>query len=232
LWRQDISQSFDIAERLQQLYPAISGLNEDARKRLVDRAQTINVPTGAIAFHKGDACKSFILVLEGQVRVQLSSEGGREVVLYRVKPGGTCALTTSCLIGKEEYPAEAVIEEDITALMIPDRDFRQALLDSEVFRQFVFQGFSRRLCNIVSRMETVALKTIDQRLAQHLLKGDDNSLSNITHQVLAAEIGTAREVVSRKLKRFESDGLIRSSRGRVEIVDRDSLRERYGTSSS
>ena len=190
------------------------------------------MPTGAIAFHKGDACKSFILVLEGQVRVQLSSEGGREVVLYRVKPGGTCALTTSCLIGKEEYPAEAVIEEDITALMIPDRDFRQALLDSEVFRQFVFQGFSRRLCNIVSRMETVALKTIDQRLAQHLLKGDDNSLSNITHQVLAAEIGTAREVVSRKLKRFESDGLIRSSRGRVEIVDRDSLRERYGTSSS
>ena len=111
---------------------------------------------------------------------------------YRVKPGGTCALTTSCIIGKEEYPAEAVIEKDVTALMIPDSEFRQALLDSELFRQFVFQGFSRRLCAIVSRMENVALKTIDERLALQLLKGDDDSLSNITHQVLAAEIGTAR----------------------------------------
>jgi len=197
--------------------------------RLVASAQTINVPAGAVAFHKGDPCKNFILVLEGRVRVQLSSEGGREVVLYRVKPGGTCALTTSCLIAKENYPAEAVIEEDITAMMIPDLHFRQALLDSEPFRQLVFQGFSRRLCAIVSRMENVAFKTIDERLAEHLLKGDDDSLSNITHQVLAAEIGTAREVVSRKLKRFESDGLIRSSRGRVEIVDRENLRALSGT---
>ena len=217
---------------MQQLYPGISSLDEGVRHRLINSAQTVNVPAGAFAFHKGDPCSNFILVLDGLVRVQLSSEGGREVVLYRVKPGGTCALTTSCIIGREEYPAEAVVEEDITAMMFPDREFRQALLDSEVFRQFVFQGFSRRLCDIVSRMETVALKTIDERLAEHLLKGDDDSLSNITHQVLAAEIGTAREVVSRKLKRFESDGLIRSSRGRVEIVDRDALRERYGAANS
>ena len=196
---------------------------------MIASSQTVKVQTGAIAFHKGDACKNFILVLAGRVRVQLSSEGGREVVLYRVRPGGTCALTTSCLIGKEEYPAEAVIEEDVTALMIPDSQFRQALLDSEQFRQFVFQGFSRRLCAIVSRMENVALKTIDQRLAYQLLKGDGDSRSNITHQVLAAEIGTAREVVSRKLKRFESDGLIRSSRGRVEIIDRENLQALSGT---
>ena len=232
MWSQDISQPFDSAERLQQLYPGISSLDEDVRHRLINSAQTVNVPAGAFAFHKGDPCSNFILVLDGLVRVQLSSEGGREVVLYRVKPGGTCALTTSCIIGREEYPAEAVVEQDITAMMFPDSEFRQALLDSEIFRQFVFQGFSRRLCDIVSRMETVALKTIDERLAAHLLKGDDDSLSNITHQVLAAEIGTAREVVSRKLKRFESDGLIRSSRGRVEIIDRDALRERYGASSS
>lgn len=217
---------------MQQLYPGISSLDEDVRHRLINSAQTVNVPAGAFAFHKGDPCSNFILVLDGLVRVQLSSEGGREVVLYRVKPGGTCALTTSCLIGREEYPAEAVVEQDITAMMFPDSEFRRALLDSEIFRQFVFQGFSRRLCDIVSRMETVALKTIDERLAAHLLKGDDDSLSNITHQVLAAEIGTAREVVSRKLKRFESDGLIRSSRGRVEIIDRDALRDRYGASSS
>lgn len=190
---------------------------------MLDSAQTVDVRAGEVAFRKGDACKNFILVLAGCVRVQLSSEGGREVTLYRVKPGDTCALTTSCLVGKEDYPAEAIVEEDVTALMIPDSEFRQALLDSEVFRLFVFRGFSGRLCAIVSRMEAVTLKTIDQRLVEQLLKGDGDELSNITHQVLASEIGTAREVVSRKLRRFETDGLIRSSRGRIEILDREKL---------
>ena len=191
--------------------------------RLLDAAQTVSVPSGAVAFRKGDACRNFILVLAGCVRVQLSSEGGREVTLYRVRPGDTCALTTSCLVGKEDYPAEAVVEEDVTALMIPDSEFRQALLDSEPFRLFVFRGFSGRLCAIVSRMEMVTLRTIDERLADYLLKGGVDVLSNITHQGLASEIGTAREVVSRKLSSFESDGLIKSTRGRIEILDRGKL---------
>lgn len=191
--------------------------------RLLDAAQTVSVPSGAVAFRKGDTCSNFILVLAGCVRVQLSSEGGREVTLYRVRPGDTCALTTSCLVGKEDYPAEAVVEEDVTALMIPDSEFRQALLDSEPFRLFVFRGFSGRLCAIVSRMEMVTLRTIDERLADYLLKGGVDVLSNITHQGLASEIGTAREVVSRKLSSFESDGLIKSSRGRIEILDRGKL---------
>ncbi len=210
---------------MRQLYPGISTLDETVNGRLLDAAQTINVPTGEIAFRKGDACRNFILVLDGCVRVQLSSEGGREVTLYRVRPGDTCALTTSCLVGKEDYPAEAVIEEDLTALMIPDGEFRQALLDSEVFRLFVFRGFSGRLCTIVSRMEAVTLKTIDERLVTQLLKGESDLLSNVTHQVLATEIGTAREVVSRKLRSFESSGLIRLSRGRIEILDREKLGE-------
>lgn len=183
----------------------------------------MRVPSGEVAFRKGDACRNFILVLAGCVRVQLSTEGGREVTLYRVRPGDTCALTTSCLVGKEDYPAEAVVEEDITALMIPDSEFRQALLDSEPFRLFVFRGFSGRLCAIVSRMEMVTLRTIDERLAAHLLKRDVDVLSNVTHKGLASEIGTAREVVSRKLRSFESDGLIKSSRGRIEILDREKL---------
>lgn len=218
-----INKPPDSTTRLMALYPGISGLDDDTKSQLVACARRIEVPAGTYAFRKGDPCKNFILVLEGRVRVQISSEAGREVALYRVQPGATCALTTSCLIGNEEYPAEALVEEDITAMMIPDRDFRQILLDSEGFRQFVFQSFSRRLCNIVTRMEAVALKTIDERLAKQLLMGDDNSLSSITHQVLAAEIGTAREVVSRKLKRFEADGLIRLVRGRVEILDRENL---------
>ena len=222
-WSQTINASPDIVQRLKEVYPGISSLDESVDGRLFASAQTVNVPAGGVPFRKGDVCKNFILILHGCVRVQLSSEGGREVTLYRVRPGDTCALTTSCLVGKEDYPAEAIVEEDVTALMIPDSEFRQALLDSETFRLFVFRGFSGRLCAIVSRMESVTLKTIDQRLVAQLLKGDSDLLSNITHQVLATEIGTAREVVSRKLRSFESNGLIRSSRGRIEILDREKL---------
>ena len=208
---------------MRQIYPGISGVDASVGGRLFDSAQTVNVPSGQLAFRKGDACTNFILVIDGCVRVQLSSEGGREVTLYRVRPGDTCALTTSCLIGKEDYPAEAIVEEDVTALMVPDHEFRQALLDSETFRLFVFRGFSGRLCAIVSRMESVTLKTIGERLVLQLLKSDGDLLSNVTHQSLATEIGTAREVVSRKLRRFEEDGLIRSSRGQIEILDRERL---------
>ena len=227
-WSKTINASRSTVERLRQLYPGISGLDENVVGRLFDSAQTVALPSGETAFRKGDACKHFILILEGCVRVFLSSAGGREITLYRVTPGDTCALTTSCLVGKEAYPAEAVIEEQVTALMIPDSEFRQALLDSEAFRLFVFRGFSGRLCAIVSHMEAITLTTIDQRLVELLLAGDSALLVNITHQALATEIGTAREVVSRKLRQFETDGLIRSSRGRIEILDREKLRALVG----
>lgn len=208
---------------MRQLYPGIRGLDDAVCRRFLDSAQTINIPAGNIAFRKGDHCRNFILVLAGCVRVQLSSERGREITLYRVTPGDTCALTTSCLIGKEDYPAEAVVEEDITALMVPADEFRQALLDSDAFRLFVFRGFSGRLCAIVSRMESVTLTSIDERLVEMLLSYENDTLPSITHQALATEIGTAREVVSRKLREFETDGLIRSSGGRIEILDRTKL---------
>ena len=228
-WSETINTSRNTDALLKRLYPGLKALDESVDGSLFANAQTVRVPAGETAFRKGDACKHFLLVLAGCVRVQLVSEGGREITLYRVKPGDTCALTTSCLVGKEVYPAEAVIEEEVTALAIPDSEFRQALLDSEAFRLFVFRGFSGRLCAIVSHMESITLKTIDQRLVEHLLAGEGDILANITHQALATEIGTAREVVSRKLRRFETDGLIRSSRGKIEILDRKKLRALKGT---
>ena len=118
--------------------------------------------------NKGDACKNFILVLDGCVRVQLSSEGGREVTLYRVRPGDTCALTTSCLVGKEDYPAEAIVEEDVTALMIPDSEFRQALLDDRLSDAERMLGKPYRICGRVAhgdkRGRTIGFPTANIRL--------------------------------------------------------------------
>jgi CRP/FNR family transcriptional regulator len=174
-------------------------------------------------FHAGDACQAFLLLLDGEVRVQLTSEGGREVTLYRIGPGGSCILTTSCLLSHEHYPAEAIAESDVEAVAIPMNAFQEALETSQFFRQFVFDGFSSRLTNVIRKIEQIAFTGIDARLATLLLDLDDRGVETVTHQDLAVELGTAREVVSRHLKRFENAGWVRLGRGRITLTDREHL---------
>jgi CRP/FNR family transcriptional regulator len=187
------------------------------------KAQTVKLEQGRFVFHAGDACQAFLLLLDGEVRVQLTSEGGREVTLYRIGPGGSCILTTSCLLSQEHYPAEAIAESDVEAVAIPMSSFQEALESSHYFRQFVFDGFSTRLTNVIRKIEQIAFTAIDTRLAALLLELHDRGVENVTHQELAVELGTAREVVSRHLKRFESEGWVRLGRGQISLTDRDGI---------
>jgi CRP/FNR family transcriptional regulator len=140
--------------------------------------------------------------------------------LYRIGPGGSCILTTSCLLSREHYPAEAIAESDVEAVAIPVRSFQEALEHSQFFRQFVFDGFSSRLTNVIRKIEQIAFTAIDTRLAALLLELEDRGVGKITHQDVAVELGTAREVVSRHLKRFESEGWVKLGRGRITVTDR------------
>jgi CRP/FNR family transcriptional regulator len=164
-----------------------------------------------------------MILLDGEVRVQLTSESGREVTLYRIGPGGSCILTTSCLLSNEHYPAEAIAESDIEALAIPVSSFQSALEESQWFRRFVFDGFSSRLTSVIQKIEQIAFTAIDVRLAGVLLELDRKGVEKITHHDIAVELGTAREVVSRHLKRFESEGWVRLGRGQVSLVDRPKI---------
>ena len=152
--------------------------------------------------------------------MQLTSESGREITLYRIGPGGSCILTTSCLLSNEHYPAEAIAESDVDAVAIPMTVFREALENSQFFRQFVFDGFSSRLTNVIRKIEQISFTSIDTRLAALLLELEERGIEKITHQDLAVELGTAREVVSRHLKRFESEGWVELGRGRITVTDR------------
>jgi CRP/FNR family transcriptional regulator len=203
--------------------PEFSGASGDVVDRLLANAQMVNLDQGRFVFHAGDACQAFLLLLNGEVRVQLTSEGGREVTLYRIGPGGSCILTTSCLLSNEHYPAEAIAESDVEAVAISMSAFQEALESSQYFRQFVFDGFSTRLTNVIRKIEQIAFTAIDTRLAALLLDQEKRGVEKVTHQELAVELGTAREVVSRHLKRFESEGWVRLGRGRITITDRESL---------
>ncbi|EGG98271.1 transcriptional regulator2C Crp/Fnr family [gamma proteobacterium IMCC2047] len=142
--------------------------------------------------------------------------------MYRVTPGDMCVLTTSCLFSREPFPAEAVAETDLTVRMMPKSQFDRLVNESAEFRELVFKSFGRRLANLIGTVEKLALESIEQRLAKYLLLQPVNPLA-ITHQDLALEIGTAREVVSRHLKRFEAEGWIQLGRGYIELLDRQAL---------
>ncbi len=200
-------------------------LDEATKAALEKRAITLRAPAGAWIFRDGLACDAYPIVVSGRVRVQKTGANGREIALYRVGPGETCVITTACLMRDAVYDAEAIAETDVTAKVLPKAVFRELLATSESFREFVFRSFSTRLGQLLARIEEVAFERIDRRLAQRLLDAvDEDDAIAATHRELAVELGTAREVVSRKLKDFERNGWIELYRGGVRLVHRDALR--------
>ena len=199
----------------------------DGDERLLDDvvagARLVRLDSGSYVFHSGDHCESFLLLVEGGVRVRLTAASGREVTLYRIAPGGSCILTTSCLLGNENYPAEAITESNVVAVAIPSTAFEDLLEKSKPFRRLVFDGFATRLKNVITKIEELSFTGIDARLARVLLECDARGVDRITHQEISVELGTAREVVSRHLKRFELERWVELGRGRVTIVDRARL---------
>jgi CRP/FNR family transcriptional regulator len=208
-----------VAERI----PALAEGGDELLQQLLDSAQVVELDRERFVFHAGDLCGAFLILLDGDVRVQLTAANGREVTLYRIGPGGSCILTTSCLLGREHYPAEAIAESNVQALAIPAASFQSALENSQSFRHYVFDGFSGRLANVIQRIEQIVFTSIDARLATVLLRLDDEGNRGVTHQEIAVELGTAREVVSRHLKRFEAEGWVRLGRRSISVADRERL---------
>jgi len=212
------------------LFPALSQLEAETVKHLARTSQIVDLPAGQQVFHTGDACQNFLLVLNGVVRVQMTSETGREIVLYRVDAGETCVLTTACLLGHDPYSAEGITETPVRAVAVPARVFQDLMGRSTALRDFVFQSYGTRLANLMVLVEEVAFGRLDIRLAKFLCENSDahNHLT-LTHQKLAVELGSAREVISRQLKEFERRGLLSLSRGQITILQPGQLRTIAGT---
>jgi len=213
-----------MANNWQQSFPHLSEINDAVINDLMNNAGTINMPANSTAFHQGDACSNYLLILSGSIKVMTRAENGREIVLYRLGDGDSCVLTTSCLFGNARYPAEGISETDVTALAIPATQFNQAIEHSKPFREFVFNSFSSHLSSLITLVEEVTFGKLDIRLARRLLKlSTDNSTLETTHLQLATELGSTREVISRLLKDFESSGWLRLYRGSLEVLDKQSL---------
>lgn len=201
-------------------FPALAQLEPEAMALLAAEGMRVHLPRGTVLFQAGALCQSYLMMLDGSVRVQMVSESGREIVLYRVARGETCILTTACLMTRTGYSAEGVGETDIDAVALGASAFHALLARSAVFRDFVFESFGNRLTGMMALVEEVAFGRVDLRLARFLVEHRDaDGGLDTTHQTLAVELGTAREVVSRQLKEFERRGLVELTRGRVLVRD-------------
>ncbi|MCF8479839.1 MAG: Crp/Fnr family transcriptional regulator [Rhodospirillum sp.] len=204
-------------------FPDLMALPERDRLALTRSMSAAHLPAGKAVFAEGMACEAFLMVAEGAVRVSKTSETGREIVLYRVERGQTCVLTTACLMNGEAYGAEGVAETAVEALVLPAGAFSRLMDSSPDFRRFVFSAYATRVSGLLMLIEEVAFGRIEARLARFLLSHDRDGTWEGTHQEMASELGTAREVVSRQLKDFERRALVTLGRGRVILRDRRAL---------
>ena len=211
----------DWTERFQ----GTAALPRVVRDRLIDVARIIHMDAGAQVFGPANVPDSLFFLYDGRIRVSQSSDSGREITLYRVDAGESCVLTTACMLAEEAYNAEGVAETEITAVVLPKPAFDRLVAEEEAFRKFVFAAYSRRLIDLLRVVDDVAFGHMDVRLAERLLAlaGDLKEIP-ATHQQLASELGTAREVVSRVLSDFQKREMIAQSRGRIALIDKPALR--------
>jgi CRP/FNR family transcriptional regulator, anaerobic regulatory protein len=214
-------------ERWMQRFPDIAGLSRDDADRL---ARVVHFPTlaaGQVAYEQEGACHNYLMCIEGRTRVFKTSSAGREMLLYKVEDGGTCVLTTQCLLSRTNFPAESVAETETTLAAIPARSFHEFMAEMPGFRDLVMADYTKLLASMFAFIDTVAFATVEQRLARRLLV--ESGASHIvvkTHQQLASEVGSVREIVSRHLGDWERHGWVRNGRGQIQIIDRAALASR------
>ena len=219
-------------QRITERFPFLQHGDSAFKRRFFHSVKLAHLDQGVSICHEGMQCSALSLVLAGSARVFKLSESGREITLYRIGPGGSCILTASCIVNAQPFPALAVSETQLEAVVIPTGDVLRWLDDSAAWRGYLFGLISERLSDVITIVEEVAFKRVDRRISSFLLSRADTlsspsmqgQLIKATHQEIASDLGTSREVVSRILKELESQGCIAVSRGSIRLLDVESLR--------
>jgi len=208
-------------EKLFDCYPVLKELPPDLLRKVEQEAKLVQAPAGRQLFGEGSPCTYYPLLVEGTIRATKCSPDGHEILLYRLNAGESCVITVVALLGQTSYPARGTSETDLTLFGVPRSLFLEMILKSPPFRVFVFQFLSQRMAHLMALIDDVAFRRVDQRLASRLLFHREPIA--VTHQMLADELGTTREVVSRTLETFQESGMLRLGRRRIEILDRRAL---------
>ena len=220
----------DLISRWLASFPELGELEEEHRGELLGATQFNRLRGGDIAYRQGQYCHNYVMCIEGQTRVFKTSKSGREILLYQVGPGETCVLTTSCLIAGNPFPAESTAETDVLLAALPASVFHRLMTTSPRFRHYVLSNYGDLLSSLITLVDEVAFASLDLRLARRLLaEADAQGVVAKTHQQLALDLGSVREVISRYLAEWERMGWVHASRGSIEVRNRSALAS-YGSS--
>lgn len=212
-------------ERVRNAIPVLGNAETKLLEEFQQKTFFANIPAGRDVFVEGDDANAIALLLKGSVRVYKIGETGREITLYRFGHGESCILTANAILSRKTFPAIATIEYDAEAVMIPAEVFREWIKKYDLWREFVFDLLSDRLNTIMSVVDEVVFQRMDKRVASFLLNQSQNALSvKITHQEIASDLGSSREVISRILEDLSQRGLVESGRGEIKLLDREGLR--------
>lgn len=224
------SANADLESRLK-AFSFFAGLSKQAHDELVRETAPLSFDKGTRLLEQGSSCKVLLLVERGRIRVHKDTGSGKGITLYMVDPGEVCVLGVSSILSGSTYQANASVDVVTDALAIPAPIFQRLYGEENSLRQFIMDVFSHRLGHLMMLVEDVAFRNMDERLAQFLLehsKGEQGVYYPVsqTHEQIAANLGTAREVVSRLLHQFVKEGMVSLERGRVLIADPQKLKQR------
>lgn len=206
--------------KLYELYPKLADARSADWLAILDNAQIMNVPAKTVLASAGSACNNFMLLLDGSVRIYQNTEDGREMTLYRIAPGDICLMSLNSLIHDRPFRANASAETDINLILLRAEDFHEAMRVSDAFRQLILSSLVDTVCTIVQNFYVTAFEPLDMRLAcllGRLFERNGSDVLDITHQALAQELGTTREVISRLLKKLEQQECIVLRRGKILV---------------
>ncbi len=216
---------------LAEYFPIWSQLTEEERGTLQRTATRRSAPRGTILHNGAADCIGLLLVRSGQIRAYILSDEGREVTLYRLFDRDICLFSASCMMASIQFEITIETEKDSELYIIPAEIYKKAMERSAVLANYTNEIMASRLSEVMWLIEQIMWKSMDKRLAGFLLTESaleaQDSL-RLTHERIANHMGTAREVVTRMLRYFQAEGIVKLTRGEIQLLDRKRLEEIAG----
>lgn len=213
---------------LSEYFPIFHKLTKQEQEQMLHLATLRKVSRGAL-IHNGDAdCMGLLLVRSGQLRAFLTSDEGREITIYRLFERDICLFSASCMMNSIQFEITITAEKDTEFWIIPPEFYKSLMEKSLVIANYTNEIMSTRFTDVMWLIEQVMWKSFDKRLAHFLIEEsaiENSTLLKTTHEIIASHLGSAREVVTRMLKYFQNEGMVKLTRGTIEIIDMDKLEE-------
>lgn len=211
-------------EDMRRQLPFLMNASSEFRALFAEKSIRAEVPRGHMICMEQNQCVHLPIVVKGTARVFKSSDEGKELTLYRIEEGESCILTASCILNQIAFPANAVAQTDIEAILVSSSDVRMWMESYPDWQLYIFGLLSQRLASVIELVEEVAFQRMDRRLSSYLYQASEQANEiKMTHEAIASDLGTSREVISRLLKDLENQGILALSRGGVTVVERDKL---------